>query len=243
MLQKPPILLITGATDGLGLALAHHAATQGYRLVLVGRRPLATLSDPLFTPDTYCEADLSQSDCGVRAVAFLQSRGITHLDYLVHNAGVGYVGDIESQSSASIHELMNVNVNAPLVLTQPLLPLLKAARGKIVLISSVVAPHATPRYAVYSATKSALEGWVRSLRLELAGQVRVQVIAPGAIRTAMHTKSGMSASQVRRFPPAPQVAAALFDTMRRDDRNRVIGGGMNPLIRTAGDRFGTLWKE
>lgn len=233
-------MLITGATDGLGLALARHAARAGYRLVLVGRRPLGTLNDPLFTSTTYCEADLNQPNSGERIIAFCHDQGISTLDYLVHNAGVGYVGAIETQDSESIRELVAVNLAAPIRLTQPLLPLLKAAKGKIVVVSSVVAFHATPRYAVYTATKRALEGWARNLRIELEGKVRVQVLAPGAIRTAMHSKTGMPESRSRRFASPEKIAAACFKAMIRDDHDRTIGGGVNGLVRGAGQRFGGM---
>lgn len=236
--RKQPTILITGATDGLGLALARHAANVGWRLVLVGRRPLATFTDPLFTPHTYCQTDLSQPDSGEQIAAFCHSNGITALNYLVHNAGVGYVGEIEAQDAASVQELVAVNLTAPIRITQPLLPLLKAANGKMVVVSSVVAPHATPRYAVYTATKSALEGWARNLRIELAGQVQVQVLMPGAIRTAMHRKTGMPESRSRRFPPPEKIATDCFKAMTKDDRNHTIGNAINRMVRGAGKRFG-----
>jgi len=122
--SRPRTVVITGATDGLGLALARGMAARGDRLILLGRRPLATLDDPLFSVATYCQIDLAAPDCADVLDRFLCERGITAVDLAIQNAGVGSYGPIADQSPECIEELLRVNLQAPLALTYTLLPAL-----------------------------------------------------------------------------------------------------------------------
>lgn len=231
-----PTILITGATDGIGLALASAYDASGARLILVGRRPLDRLEAPLFTANSYCQADLSQADCAEKIVLFLNEQGIERLDLLIHNAGLGYYGLPEEQSADSIKELTAVNLLAPIAITHNLMPRLTG--GKIVFISSVSSALPTPKYAVYSATKAALDGLARNLRVELQGSVAVQVIHPGATRTAMHAKSGISRDVMdwEGFPSAEDVAHKIIkaiETIESGKPSVTIGLG-NRFLRFAG---------
>lgn len=239
MPHLPPTICVTGATDGLGLALARHYQAQGARLILVGRRALGTLDPALFDPTTYCQADLSQPTAASTLAAFLAGQRIERLDLLIHNAGTGYYGPIEQQSPASINAVISVNLLAPIALTHALLPLLARARGKLVLISSLAAALAVPEYAVYAASKAALDGFARSLRVELAGRVAVQVIRPGAMRTGMHAKLGASQSPIdtRRFPAVAQVAPLVVRAIA-GQRRAVTIGRLNVLIWAVGSYAG-----
>jgi short-subunit dehydrogenase len=228
---KTSFTLITGATDGIGLALARLMVAQGQRPFLLGRRPLAALNDPLFTPDNYIEADLGQPDCARRVLDFLAARQITRLDRLIHNAAVGYYGDTADQPSHNIDQLVDVNLLAPIRLTYALLPYLKRAQGQISFISSVVAIMPGPNYAVYTTTKAGLEGFARSLRQELPGEVTVQVLRPGATHTGMHAKMGLDRSVMdwQRFPPAERVAGAVLRQIERGKQVVTVGWG-NKLL-------------
>ncbi|GAB4215524.1 MAG: hypothetical protein OHK0022_55530 [Roseiflexaceae bacterium] len=231
-------VLITGATDGIGLALAHLYAARGDRLILVGRRALEQLDDPLFTPTSYCRADLARRDCAAPVEVFLRAQAIDRLDLLIHNAAQGSYGPLEQQPPAQIDTLIDVNLRAPVELTYALLPLLWRAGGTLALISSVAAGLPTPDYAVYSATKAALDGLARSLRVELRGAVRVQVIHPGATRTAMHAKIGAPLERIgwQRFPPPEQIAAGIVRALDNGAAEATIGAG-NRALRLA-DRLG-----
>jgi short-subunit dehydrogenase len=235
-----PTTLITGATDGLGLHLARHYLTRGHRLVLLGRRPLDSLSDdPLFHPSRYCQADLSQPGYAETMLNFLHAQQITQLDYLVHNAGTGYFGPFYEQSPESINAVMAVNLTAPLTLTHALLPHIKQAQGKLVFISSVVASLPVPEYAVYGGSKAALDGFARSLRVELGHSAAVQVIHPGASRTGMHAKVGLTQADLNweRFPPAAQVAQQIANAIATPRPSVTLGLG-NSLAYYAGLYFG-----
>jgi short-subunit dehydrogenase len=226
-------ILITGATDGLGLELARLYQQQAARLILVGRRPLLTLDDPLFTEATYCQADLTHQDCADVVYEWLQTHDVQHLDLLIHNAGVGYYGDVAAQSPTNIQELVAVNLRAPVELTHRLLPYIE--RGSIVFINSVVAELPAPEYAVYAATKAALDGFAASLRIEVRTDTQVQVIYPGATRTGMHAKSGIPLEAMRwdEFPPAAETAVRIAAQIAAR-RPRATIGLSNRLLRFGG---------
>ena len=233
-------VLITGATDGLGLALARRYRAQGSVVLMVGRRSLAALEPAFFTPATYCEADLALPDAHRRVAAWLDAQAVRALDLLIHNAGLGYVGDLESQDPANIRTLVDVNLWAPIALSHALFPRLQAAQARCVFISSVAADLPGPRYAVYTATKAALDGFARAWRAELRADgsgVTVQVIHPGAVRTAMHAKSGADPAALgwERFPPPDEVAAAIEAAILRSPRDATIGAA-NRFVRSAGRR-------
>lgn len=228
MTEAPGIVLITGATDGIGLALARHYQACGAQLVLVGRRPLSGLDPQLFSAANYCQTDLSTAGCAAGLVAFLQQQGIDRLDLLIHNAGMGSYGPPGDESAATISALLAVNLRAPVELTHALLPWLARARGRLVFISSVAAALPTADYAVYGATKAALDGFARSLRPELAGRVAVQVIHPGATRSGMHAKIGAPVN-TRRYPAAERTAAAIAAAITRGGRATRIGAANRVL--------------
>ncbi|MCG8348514.1 MAG: SDR family NAD(P)-dependent oxidoreductase [Chloroflexales bacterium] len=235
MSNTQPVVLITGATDGIGLALARQYQQRNARLVLLGRRDRATLDSALFTADSYCQVDLARPNCAATVAAFFQQRAVEHLDLLIHNAGVGFYGAVTDQPVASIRELVAVNLQTPIALTHTLLPHLERARGQLVFISSVVSALPVPQYAVYGATKAALDGFARSLRIELHGKILVQVIHPGATRTKMHARSGapISERRWRRFPASKTVAAQIIAAIDQRRPTATIGRG-NQVLRFAG---------
>ncbi len=207
------------------MELARLYSAEGVRLVLIGRRDLSTLTDPLFTPNAYCQADLSAPEAIAKLLAYLHAQEVQTLDYVIHNAGVGYVGDVSAQSPENIQTLLQVNTYAPIQLTHALLPLLRPTSGKIVLISSVATAFGMADYATYIASKAALNGFARSLRIELSGEIDVQVILPGATRTGMHAKSGVDKARMDwdRFPSAASVARKIKVAIATNRRQVVIG--------------------
>jgi hypothetical protein len=234
-MPNPPTILITGATDGIGLALARHYQAQGAQLVLVGRRPLDNLESRLFTDDNYVQVDLAQPACATIIAQWLQQHKRQKLDILIQNAGLGYVGRLNEQSPAQLRQLMAVNLAAPIALTHALLPRVAAAQGKIAFISSVVSALPGPHYAVYTASKAGLDGFVRNLQVELRAQkspVAALLIHPGATRTGMHAKSGATINS-ERFPSAESVAAAIASALTSERRATTIGLG-NRLVQWAG---------
>ena len=224
-------VLITGATDGIGRALADIYRARGDRLVLVGRRALDSLKGGLFSEETYCEADLSEPDCADRVSLFLSEREIDSLDLAIQNAATGYYGSVADQSGASIREIVAVNLLAPLRLTQALVPRVRNANGKHVLIGSIAHAFPCPDFAVYAATKEALDVLGRNLRAER--DVNVQVIHPGATQTGIHRKSGWRNERSRAFPPADRIAGQIARAI--DGRRSVTTIGLrNKSLRFLG---------
>ena len=241
-MDETKTILITGATDGIGLALAREYAAAGWRVLTHGRRPAAALDDPLFADGAYCQADLEAPDCAGRVRDFLAAQGVARLDVLVHNAGLGYCGRTADQAPASIDALLQVNLAAPIALTHALLPHLQRAHGRIVCISSVVAGLPGPDYSVYTASKAALEGFARSLRVELGEEIGVQVLRPGATRTGMHAKMGLTREQMAwdKFPAAEQAARRIAQQINGRPSNKTIGAGAQ-LLYAAGHYGGGLF--
>lgn len=216
-------LLITGATSGLGLALARAWAPE-WRLILVGRRSLAELDEALFSPATYCRADLADPPWAAATIAaWLSAAGIERLDLLIHNAALGQYELPHCQEPAALTALLSTNLGAPLALSHALLPWLERAQGRIVVISSVVAALPAPRYAAYAASKAALESWACSVRVELAPTVAVQVIRLGAMCTPMHARIGYPERTWRRFPAAAAVVPRIIRAIESGSSHTTIG--------------------
>ncbi|MBV7333078.1 SDR family NAD(P)-dependent oxidoreductase [Chloroflexi bacterium TSY] len=228
----PRIILITGATDGIGHALARLYNERKVHVLMVGRKPLLELTDPFYHEDNYCQVDLAGSDCATILSNWLEEKEIRLLDLVIQNAGMGYVGGLAEQSIENIQQMVSVNLKAPISLTHKLYPRIRPQTGKIVFISSVASVLPSPEYAVYSATKAALNGFVRNLRIELAQSgVGLQLIYPGATRTGMHTKSGVSQERMdlETFPSAEEVAGQIVTAIERGNRDATIGWRNKPL--------------
>jgi short-subunit dehydrogenase len=174
-------VLVTGATGGLGQAIARDLAARGARLVLTGRR--ADVLEPL-------AAELSAE---VRAVDLADGDAVLALaadsadvDVVVLNAALPGSGRLDSFSLDQMERVIDVNLRAPIVLAHELAPhMVGRGRGSLVFISSLSGKASAPGGSMYSATKFGLRGFALSLRAELHGTgVGVTVVNPGFIRDA-----------------------------------------------------------
>jgi short-subunit dehydrogenase len=231
-------VLVTGGTDGIGLALVRRLAARGDRPIVVGRREPREISGLLPRKAPYFRTDLSEPDAAQRIADALDAAHVPSLDALVHNAAVGRWGHPTEDTGDGIRTALAVNLRAPILLTRLLLPRLVTARGAVLFVGSVADAVPCPDFAVYAATKAAIAGFARSLRVEMGGQVRVQVVRPGATRTGMHRKSGVPDALVdgRRWPSADRVAARILRVLDRGTRERTLGVG-NRLARFVGLRL------
>ncbi|MCR9138077.1 MAG: SDR family NAD(P)-dependent oxidoreductase [Alphaproteobacteria bacterium] len=193
-----PIVLITGATAGIGLALAQRLAGT-HRLVLCGRRAGSEYPDELPDGALYIQADFKDPLGAVEAIeTALDEAGIEALHRVVINAGTGYYGSVESERPDTIRETLDVNLTAPIVLARHMAPFLEKVRGKLVLIGSV-AHRGAANMPTYAASKAGLAGFARSLESEWQDRTAVQIIHPGPTATEMHEKAGYDAGKLRRL--------------------------------------------
>lgn len=179
-------VLITGATGGIGRAIAEAITSHGHRAVLTGRdqNRLAEIASGLGTETTWITADLTTAE-GRSAVAQMCME--TGVDTVINNAGTNELSRFEQEDDAEIERMITVNVTAPLTLTRALLSHLRTRPGaRILNIGSTFGTIGFPGYAVYSATKFALRGFSEALRRELGDEdIGITYVAPRATRTRM----------------------------------------------------------
>lgn len=185
------VILITGASAGIGAALAKILAQQfvGIRLVLAARsvKNLETIAEECRKAGAevlVVPTDLAQIE-GVEALAAKAIAHFGRVDALINNAGYGQMGPIELIPTAAAQRQFQVNLIAPLALIRALVPSMRdQGGGKIINISSLGGRLAFPFGGLYSASKFALEGLSDALRMELEPfNIQVSVIEPGPVST------------------------------------------------------------
>lgn len=186
------IAVVTGASGGIGRAIASALAAQGVSLCLTGRDPerLRRVADELApggVRPSMVAADLG-SDDGIHAlVTAVEALG--RVDVLVHCAGALRLGDVAAAGHADLDELYRVNLRAPYLVTKELLPLLVDAKGQIVFVNSSAGLRGGAENVLYAATKSALRTLADGLRDRVnALGVRVLSVFPGRTATAMQQR-------------------------------------------------------
>lgn len=183
-------ILITGSSSGFGRATALHLAQRGWRVLAVVRKDAD--AESLRQEALEKKVGLEPLVCAIIDDAQVAELGRTvaaltpTLDALLNNAGTAYPGPLELLPLSDLRAQLEINVVAHLAVTQALLPLLKAARGTILNVSSMGGKMAFPVTGAYHASKFALEALSDSLRLELAPfGVKVVVLEPGGSPTAI----------------------------------------------------------
>jgi len=204
-------VLLTGATGGLGRAIAQALHERGAHLLLSGRneQALAELVGELGNADALA-ADLANRD----DVSALPERA-GQVDILVHNAGLPGSGRLESFTPEEIDRALDVNLRAGMQLARALLPaMLERGSGHLVFMSSMAGK--VPVTPVYSATKYGLRGFAAALRDDLHGSgVGVSTIFPGPIEeVGMQADSGVRTPNPKRYPK--DVAAAVVKAIEKD---------------------------
>jgi short-subunit dehydrogenase len=189
--------LITGASAGIGYALAKEAAKQGYNLVLVARREdklrelAAKVSAEYGVHCTVLPHDLSKDDTAELIVAELKEKKI-HIDMLINNAGLGVFGMFWETDWQKEQEVLQVNVLAAVKLTRLLLEgMIKKKSGVIMNICSTAAFQPGPLMPMYYASKAFMLSFSESLATQLEGTgVRLTVVCPGPVHTDFAVLTG-----------------------------------------------------
>ena len=206
----PKQVLITGASSGIGAAVAARLAREGAALTLLGRdaaklRAIAESLESAASVKTFV-VNLSRAASIPNALRKIAA-GLPHLDALVHSAGTFTRGSALDDSQVLLEEMMQVNVYAPMAITRELLPALERGRGTIVFINSTGVQRPQRITGQYIASKHALRAMADSLREEINPRgVRVTTIFPGRTSTPMqqslHEMEGRSYEPERLLQPA-----------------------------------------
>jgi short-subunit dehydrogenase len=231
-----PVVLITGASSGIGAALARVFAAHGHELVLVARRQdrLNALADEIAAAGrsrpAVLAADLERRDAASAIAAELSSRGLEP-SVVVNNAGFGLSGAAAAVSRDEQLAMIDVNVRALTELSLMFVDSLARHRGGILNVASVAAFLPGPGMAVYYASKAYVLSFSEALHRELSNRgVRVTVLCPGPVPTEFQARSGMQLNAAARALElsAERVAQIGYDAFMRG--KRVVVPGINNRI-------------
>jgi uncharacterized protein len=222
--------VITGASSGIGEAAVRRLADDGWRLLLVARRGdrLEGLAASLPGGASTLAVDLTDDDAPARVRTAVEGELGGELHLLVNNAGANwraYFGDPDG-GWANVKRVLEVNLHAPIRLTEALLPLLRrSAPSAIVNVASVAARVPYPRGGQYAASKFGLAGWSESLRYEEAEHgVHVGVVFPGFVATEGFPQEQLVARAATRWivSTPEKVADAIVDVGPRGRPERFV---------------------
>ena len=250
------VIVITGASSGIGLATAELAAHRGARVVLSSRdevdleQAVSRIRDE-GDQAIHVAADVADLDA-MKRLAAMAVREYGALDTWVNNAGVSIYGRLEDVGLMDARRLFETNYWGVVHGTLAALPHLKAHGGALINVGSILSDTGYPLQGHYSASKHAVKAFTDSLRLELEGAkapVSVTLIQPAAIDTPYpeHAKSYLGV-EPKHTPPvyAPEVVArAILRCAERPARNVLVGGGAKVLntIERFTPRLGDRFKE
>ena len=229
--------LITGASSGIGLHLAHEFARHGHRVILVApvESELREVAQQLKTnggADAVVIAkDLEQPNAAQEIFDDLQGRGVT-VDILVNNAGHGQRGKFHEISIEQDLSMLRLNIEAVLRLTKLFLPpMLARNSGRILNTASVAGFEPGPLLAVYHATKAFVLSWTESLATELEEtKITVTALCPGPTDTDFFPKADMMETRAFQHAMAPQDVAKAGYKACMDGERVIVPGGMNKLL-------------
>ncbi|XP_033225495.1 dehydrogenase/reductase SDR family protein 7-like [Belonocnema kinseyi] len=235
------VVMITGASSGLGEALAHIYYSCGCRLILISRRrdELQRVKDTLMNihytvpthPPVILPLDLTEiNSLNSEVEKVLKIHG--RVDILINNAGISYRGEVENTNVDVYIKVMLINYFAQVAMTKAVLPSMMEQRsGHIICISSVQGKMAIPYRSAYAASKHALQAWSDSLRAEISDKnIKVTVISPGYIQTSLSLnaltecgqKYGVMDEATQQGYPAENVAEEVLKSMLNGSKDVTI---------------------
>ena len=234
--------LLTGATGGLGRAIAAALAARGAELVLSarGEDALVALAASLPGAENHrvLVADLAEEGAAERLAERAEGA-----DILVANAGLPGAGWLAEFSPEEIQRALRVNLEAPMLLSRALFPpMLGRSTGHLVFVASLAGKSASPRTSVYNATKFGLRGFALGLRADLAPRgVGVSIVSPGFVRDAgMFAEAGAKTPPLMGTTTPKAVGAAVVSAIQNDkvevtvaplfDRVAAHAGMVSPAI-------------
>lgn len=223
-------ILLTGATGGIGNAIAERLIAAGASLLLHGRDPLelGQLKQRLgnHAMAQIVAADLTQAS-GRALVADAARRFPGGINKIIHNAGWNQFGLFEEQTESVVLQTLLINLHAPILLSHELLPLLHLQRNaQMIFVTSTFGRIGHPGYAAYAASKFGITGFAESLRRELAdSDISITTLSPRATRTALNPANVVAMNQALKvqMDPPEVVADAIIDALEKRPARRQLG--------------------
>ncbi len=233
--------LVTGASSGIGKALAERFAAGGYDLVLAARSvdKMRALAGELASNNKIrvevIGVDLADAAGAEKLFDEVSRRGLV-IDALVNNAGHGLFGEFKDSALADQLAMMDLNMRTLVALTRLFLPGLVARKGKLLNVASTASFQPGPMMAVYCASKAFVLSFSEAIAEELAGDgVTVTALCPGATASGFQDRAAMQESALvkdKRLMTSAEVAAIGYDAFVRGQRV-VIPGAMNWIMAQA----------
>ncbi|MER6819806.1 SDR family oxidoreductase [Streptomyces cellulosae] len=233
---RPGTALVTGASSGIGAAVARRLSAEGWRLVLNGRDAGRLAETAAHAPAAVFAEDLTRPAAERRLTRFALDE-VGHLDLLVACAGVGWAGDFTTMTRRAFDEVMEVNLLTTLRLVRQVLPhMVEAGSGRVVLVGSLAGAVGVKGEAVYSASKAAVAVFADALRYELQGTgVGVTLVVPGVVDTPFFDRRGTPYVRNRPRPVPPErVADAVWRAAVRGRNEVYVPGWLRLPARVRG---------
>lgn len=232
--------LVTGASGGLGEAIARDLATRGMKLVLTARSVdrltsiAASIEADTGVEVRTCPADLSQPGAADKLDRWLDGNGI-EIDVLVNNAGVGIHGAFATQDLDRLRAMIQLDVMALTELTHShARRMLDRGRGRILLVGSMAAYQPVALLSAYAAAKAYVLAFGEALHVELAPTVTVTVLSPGLMDTGFNATSGYSTpGSLKRMEMLPSDVARIGLDALFAGKSGVIAGRLNKVMALA----------
>ncbi len=223
-------VLLTGATGGIGKAIAKRLIAEGAKLLLHGR-DTAELEHLRSQLNASAQIRVVAADItdpiGREHVLDAVRRFPGGINKVIHNAGWNQFGLFEEQTETTVNSTLQVNLMAPVLLTHALLPLLHLQhRAQLIFVTSTFGRIGHPGYAAYAASKFGLTGFAESLRRELADcDIAITTLSPRATRTALNPANVMAMNQALKvqMDPPEVVATAVVDALKKRPARRQLG--------------------
>ena len=203
-------VLITGATSGIGLLIANHLFENGYTVYGTSRTPEKYKHT---VPFDLLELDVNSDRSVDNCIETLISESKT-IDVLINNAGIGICGSAEETTAGQAYRQFETNFWGVVKMTRAVLPLMRQQRsGKIVTIGSLAGLVGVPFQSYYSASKHALEGFLKSVKLEVAPfNIKISVVEPGFFKTNLHREFEYAEPSIRDYDAVRKKALSVLSS-------------------------------